>query len=122
MTLSLLNKRHALRVALLAGSLLLGCGSVLPALAHAQDIFPEVRMSYGDLPLDTAAGRRTLVERVDATAAAHCTRYGALIVPRDRQGQRHYCAYAVRGDILRALPRPVRAAYDRGRRASDSQG
>jgi UrcA family protein len=115
MTLSHKSNRRA-AVATLLGALALG--SALPASAGVQERFPEVRLVYGDLRLDTATGRQALVARVQATATDHCARYGTLIMPHERQRQPRYCIHAVRGDILRALPRPVREAYDLGRKAT----
>lgn len=115
MTHSHRSHPHATLATLLAG---LALCSALPASAVAQERFPDVRLTYGDLGLDTATGRQALVARVQATATDHCARYGPLIVPHERQGQARYCIHAVRGDILRALPRPVRAAYDLGRRTA----
>lgn len=112
MTQSHKSHPRAAMAMLLAGLAL----AALPASASAQERFPDVRLTYGDLGLNTATGRQALVARVEATATDHCSRYGALILPRERQGQSRYCIYAVRGDILRALPRPVRAAYNLGRR------
>lgn len=84
--------------------------------AQATEHYPDIRLTYADLALDTPAGRRALVERVENTATRHCVLHGPLILPRHRRAQSGFCAHAVRGDILRALPRPVRAAYDEGRR------
>lgn len=114
MTASHPQHRLTITAATLA-ALLLAAPS--PAAASGQERFPDVRLTYGDLALNSATGRQALVERVEATASSHCARYGALILPPERRGQSRYCVYAVRGDILRALPRPVRAAYDLGRRA-----
>jgi UrcA family protein len=110
------NRRRGLAAAVIAATLLSG-GLALPASA-AQDRLPDVRLTYADLGLDSAAGRHALVERVQAVAADHCSRFGALIVPYGRRQQPRYCLIAVRGEILRAMPREVRAAYDLGRRPS----
>lgn len=85
------------------------------ARAQTTERYPEIRLSYADLALDTPVGRRAFVDRVNSTATSHCLRYGAEIVPHDRRAQPSFCINAVRGEILRALPRSLRAAYDRGR-------
>jgi UrcA family protein len=116
MTLSISAFRPAHRTVLLAVLLGLGAGAALPAAAQDPDRFPQIRMTYRDLALDSAAGRQALVERIQTTATAHCAQYGPLIMPYERRLQPRYCISAVRGELLGALPGPVRAAYDRGRR------
>ncbi|WP_439473112.1 UrcA family protein [Brevundimonas sp.] len=111
-----LAPRRAPRRSGLAVVLFFAFGFAAPVSAADEERFPEIRLAYRDLALDTPAGLRALVERVDLTAAAHCARYGSLIVPYERRGQTRYCIYAVRAEMLRAMPRPLRTAYDLGRR------
>ena len=85
------------------------------ARAEATERYPDIRLSYADLALDTSLGRRAFADRVDSTATIHCERYGAQITPYHRRAQPGFCVHAVRGEILRALPRSLRAAYDQGR-------
>jgi|GEM_PF-1290206 len=85
------------------------------ARAQASERYPEIRLSYADLALDTPVGRRAFVDRVDSMATIHCERYGAQITPYNRRAQPGFCVHAVRGEILRALPGSLRAAYDQGR-------
>jgi UrcA family protein len=115
MRIQLSDLRRGAGAAALAGALL-SAGLALPASAAVQDRLPEIRLGYSDLGLDSAAGRQALVERVQTVARDHCARYGVLIVPYERRLQPRYCVTAVRGEILRAMPRQVRTAYDEGRR------
>lgn len=98
--------------------------SMLSASAEAQttERYPDIHLTYRDLLLQTPDGRLVLVGRVEETAATHCARYGNLIVPYERRFQPRFCANAVRGEILGALPRQIRAAYDEGRRESHRIG
>jgi UrcA family protein len=95
---------------------LLGAGAQAQSPNAATQTYPQIRLAYQDLTLSTSAGRQALVDRVETTATTHCARYGDLIVPYERRGQLRFCRLAVRGEILRAMPPQLRAAYDIGRR------
>lgn len=104
----------------------IGLGFVLASIssvsvrAQTTEYYPEIHLTYRDLPLQTRDGRRLLVDRIEDTAATHCARYANLIVPHHRRLQRPFCVNAVRGEILRALPEQTRAAYNEGRRELSS--
>lgn len=106
------NRRAAVGIGLACLLTALGSG----AQAQATEDYPDIRLTYADIPLDTLAGRRAFVDRVDSTATAHCARYGPRIVPYHLRLQPRFCIGAVRAEILGALPRPLRVAYDDGRR------
>jgi UrcA family protein len=107
--------RRVLHAAILVSSLGLAGTTALPSLAQEAAVFPQIRMTYRDLALDTVSGQRALVERVQTTSEIHCAKYGALIVPYERRFQPRFCINAVRSEILSAMPRPIRSAYDLGR-------
>lgn len=99
----------------IAAAALFSIGAAPLAMADGQDPLPQIRLTYSDLSLERPADRQALVERVQSVATDHCARFGRLIVPYERRLQPRYCVVAVRGEILRAMPRDVRAAYDLGR-------
>lgn len=109
------SPRRVLHATILVCSLGLGGATALPSLAQEATVFPQIRMTYRDLALDTVSGQRELVERVQTTSEIHCAKYGSLIVPYERRFQPRFCINAVRGEILSAMPRPIRSAYDLGR-------
>jgi hypothetical protein len=86
---------------------LLSGGLALPASAAVQDRLPDVRLGLQPTSASTARlGRQALVERVQAVASGSLRALSAsLIVPYGRRLQPRYCVTAVRGEILRAMPR-----------------
>ena len=89
--------------------------------SHETD-FPDVRLAFADIALEAPDAPARLAQRIEATAADHCRRYGARLTPSHRRGQSHFCRDGVRAELVRALPPAARAVHDEGRRNRTAAG
>lgn len=88
--------------------------STLPARA-ADPAAPVACVAVDDLALHRAEDRARLAARVETAAADICLSHGDLLTPAHRRGQRSWCEAEMRAALMRAMPTPVRRAYDLGR-------
>lgn len=108
-----------MRYLIFTGAALLGA-CVQHGPAHADAASP--RVAYGDLLLDSSAGRAELRARVAREAKDYCAAHGAEITPHASRADRYYCLDAVRFGIMDKLPEHARRAYARARREAGVRG
>lgn len=97
-------------LAIVGGLLLAACSTTTSAAPHE----PQARVAYGDLDLRRADGRAELVRRVDRAAADYCRDHAAAVTPHHRRADPRYCPASLRAQLMWAMPRRVRDAYDQG--------
>ena len=100
-------------------SLAIACGLLLAACpltagAAPNDPAPQARFHYGDLNLRDADDQRVLVDRVRQAADAYCRQHAAVVTPSNRLRDPRYCPSVIRAQLMWAMPRRVRDAYDQG--------
>lgn len=96
-------------LALVCGMLLAACSTTAPARVPNA---PQARFHYADLNLRDPADGQTLVTRVDEAAAEYCRLYSAIVTPAHRRAEPRYCSATMRIQLMWAMPREVRIAYD----------
>jgi len=86
---------------------------VLAGACAARDPRPEpaARFAYGDLALETDAGRDALRDRVDAAAKAYCRDHADDVTPQLIRSQASYCLDTLRQSLVAEMPDAVRKAY-----------
>jgi UrcA family protein len=99
--------------AIVCGLLLAACPATA-ALAHDDTPAPQARFVWGDLDLRSRAGQDELVVRVARAAADYCRDHAAVVTPHHRRADPQYCPATMRVQMMWAMPRPVRLAYDAG--------
>lgn len=72
---------------------------------------PALRVTYGDLALDTRAGRVTLRERIEATVRAYCRANDRDVAPQLIRNKAGYCVEMVRRSFVAEMPHQVRRRY-----------
>lgn len=72
---------------------------------------PAARLAYGDLALETEAGRAALRDRVEAAARSYCRAHGREIIPELIRTDKGYCLDTLRQALVAEMPDAVRRAY-----------
>lgn len=80
---------------------------------------PVARVFYGDIALDTVAGRAAFRARVADAARGFCAKHEDEITPDALRNDKFYCLERVRDTLVAEMPDVVRDAY---RRALDEAG
>lgn len=103
--------------------LVLPCAALLSACAtpHAREATPlRMAVGYGDLALETEAGRAALAARVAQAASVFCRAYDPLN-PQTRfdahLASKRHCPGAAAILLAQRMPASVRRAYQAGKRA-----
>ncbi|MBN8812899.1 MULTISPECIES: UrcA family protein [Sphingomonas] len=74
---------------------------------------PALRVAYGDLQLDTRAGRAALRERLDGAARTYCRTNDRDAAPQLIRNKAGYCFDMVRLSLVAEMPDRVRRGYYR---------
>ena len=74
---------------------------------------PALRVAYGDLQLDTRAGRAALRERLDGTARTYCRTNDRDAAPQLIRNKAGYCFDMARLSLVAEMPDRVRRGYYR---------
>lgn len=81
-----------------------------------------VKLSYGDLSLQSREGRATLRQRVAKAARDYCAEYGAEMTPHASRADPVYCLDMYRSWIIGEMPPKIRHAYFQARREAGVKG
>ncbi|AQR61655.1 hypothetical protein BZG35_08325 [Brevundimonas sp. LM2] len=87
-----------------------------PAAPKPDPDLGVIRVSVQDLRLDRPADQDVLVDRIDRSVAAWCAVHGPAVTPHHHRFQRQFCLDGMRAELVRALDRDQRRAYDAGYR------
>jgi UrcA family protein len=72
---------------------------------------PALRVTYGDLALETRTGRATLRERIEVAVRAYCRANDREVVPQLIRNKAGYCVEMVRRSFVAEMPSVVRRRY-----------
>lgn len=85
------------------------CAAHLPSPAPVEE--PALRVDYGDLALETRAGRDTLRARIDTAVRDYCRTRDRDDVPQLVRNKAGYCVEMVRRSFVAEMPSAVRRRY-----------
>ena len=83
---------------------------------------PAARVFYGDLALESRAGRAELRQRVAAAAQEFCQRHGDDVTPGELRLDASYCLRMLHASIIDEMPSEVRRSYWRSLRETGLRG
>lgn len=72
---------------------------------------PALRIPYGDLALETVAGRAALRERINVAVRTYCRANDRDVAPQLVRNKAGYCVEAVRRSLVAEMPHAVQRRY-----------